>query len=134
MKKVKIRRTHSTDEATIGELTYSDDVLFLKLATLELPWKNNQKNISCIPKGTYKVITTYSNRFKKNLWEVLNVPNRSGIRIHAANFAYQLEGCIALGMYATDINKDGVMDIASSVKAMELAMSTIGPEFELEII
>jgi hypothetical protein len=37
MKKVKIRRTHSTNEATIGELTYSDDVLFLKLATLELP-------------------------------------------------------------------------------------------------
>jgi hypothetical protein len=37
-------------------------------------------------------------------------------------------------MYTTDINKDGIMDIASSVKAMELAMSTIGPEFELEII
>lgn len=134
MKKVKIRRTHSTDKVTIGELTYSDETTFLKLATLELPWKNNQRSISCIPKGTYKVTTTYSNRFKKNLWEVLNVPGRSGIRIHAANYASQLEGCIALGMYATDINNDGVLDITASVKAMDLATSIIGTEFELEIV
>jgi hypothetical protein len=29
---------------------------------------------------------------------ILNVPGRSEIRIHPANMASQLEGCIALGM------------------------------------
>jgi hypothetical protein len=134
MKKVKITRYLETDKVTIGDLIYSDNVVHLKLTTLELPWLDNKKGVSCIPKGVYKVTTSYSNRFKKHLWEVHNVPNRSGIRIHAANFAYQLEGCIALGMYPADINRDGVMDIAQSVRAMDLAMTIIGSEFELEII
>ena len=38
---------------------------------------------------------TYSNRFGKQTLQLLNVPGRSGIRIHSANLVSQLHGCIA---------------------------------------
>ena len=42
-------------------------------------------NIQLIPAGTYQVDYTWSPKFKKPLPEILNVPNRSGIRIHRGN-------------------------------------------------
>jgi len=87
--------------------------------TLELPDLNNQKNISCIPKGKYNCIHTYSQQFKKFTYEVLNVPNRKGIRIHATNYYYELRGCIALGNGIYDINNDKEIDLLNSKKAIE---------------
>lgn len=63
--------------------------------TIELPWKNNQSRISCIPEGRYELKKRYSPRFG---WHILvvNVPARSFILIHAANDAgKELKGCIA---------------------------------------
>lgn len=63
--------------------------------TIELDWKNNQRNISCIPKGIYSVNEYTSKKFKETII-INNVPNRSGILIHAANRAMiDLQGCIA---------------------------------------
>jgi hypothetical protein len=67
------------------------------------------------------------------MWHVLNVPNRTGIRIHSANFSRELEGCIAIGMSTTDIDKDGTMDIKDSRKAINLAKYYLGTQFELKI-
>lgn len=94
--------------------------------TIELPWKNNQPNISCIPKGTYQVRWTFSPRFLKYTYEIQNVPHRSGIRIHSANYARQLNGCVALGDRFADIDKDGKLDVANSritIKAFEDKMN-----------
>lgn len=66
--------------------------------TLERPWMGNAQMTSCIPAGPYRLAITYSNRFKKEMLEVLKVPGRSGIRIHNANFATELEGCIAVSL------------------------------------
>lgn len=63
--------------------------------SLELPWVNNVHDISCIPKGVYSMMMTYSERFHKPTLQLLNVVNRTGIRIHSANLASQLKGCIA---------------------------------------
>jgi hypothetical protein len=63
--------------------------------TIELPWKENQKMISCIPEGRYEIVKRYNTKFK---WHfiVMNVPNRSFILIHPANDALkELKGCIA---------------------------------------
>lgn len=61
--------------------------------TIELDWKNNERNISCIPKGMYSVSEYYSEKFKKTL-VINNVPNRSGILIHAGNTYKDIQGCI----------------------------------------
>ena len=74
------------------------DILFngLKLCcSIELPWKDNQQRISCIPEGKYELEKRYSLRFK---WHLLlkNVPGRDLILIHPANDAFrELKGCIA---------------------------------------
>ena len=63
--------------------------------TIELPWRNNEKSVSCIPEGRYFIRKRYSQKFKWHL-EVVDVNNRSYILFHPANNALQeLNGCIA---------------------------------------
>ena len=62
---------------------------------IELPWKNNEKRISCIPVGKYFIRKRYSPKFKWHK-EVIDVANRSFILLHPANNALrELNGCIA---------------------------------------
>jgi len=109
-------RTHKEMEQTKGELFVLDEfanVLF-RCFTLELPWKDNQRKISCIPAGRYKVVRRFSQRFNNHL-HILDVPERTFILIHEANFVHQLEGCIAVGASRIDLNGDGKLDITQSV-------------------
>jgi len=63
---------------------------------LELPWRENKTDVSCIPLGQYELAITPSQKFfGREVVEVLNVPNRSGVRMHPANWIAQLQGCIA---------------------------------------
>lgn len=130
---VTITRELSDTIQTTGKLmAYKDDKKFV-CDTLELGWNNNMRNISCIPKGTYKVKRTFSPKFMKYTYEILNVPNRSGIRIHSVNFYWQLLGCIALGKH-THMDGDGRLDTSASrltIKAFEDFMK--GETFDLVI-
>lgn len=103
---LKIKRTNLTDAYTSGEL-YIDNILFCK--TLEDKNRDVNKNgkfdngefkvygETCIPYGTYQVIVSYSPKFKRELPEVLNVPNFTGIRIHRGNYTKDTLGCILVG-------------------------------------
>ncbi|MFN5415433.1 MAG: DUF5675 family protein [Flavobacteriia bacterium] len=63
--------------------------------SIELPWKTNQKRISCVPEGRYELVKRYSAKFKWHLM-LMNVPERAYILIHPANNALkELKGCIA---------------------------------------
>jgi hypothetical protein len=63
--------------------------------TIELPWKNNETKVSCIPEGKYFIKKRYSKKFQWHI-EVVDVQNRSLILFHPANNALQeLKGCIA---------------------------------------
>ena len=53
---------------------------------------------TAIPAGRYEVVITYSNRFKKHLPLLLNVPGYSGIRIHPGNSAADTAGCLLPGI------------------------------------
>jgi hypothetical protein len=115
MKEIIITPFKSGAEFTLGKCTVDGEFVGY---SLEKGWKDNKKNVSCIPSGVYDVVLEYSNRFKKELWEIKGVPNRSECKFHAANFAYQLEGCIALGVAVKDIDGDGIPDVAGSRIAM----------------
>ena len=56
---------------------------------------------TCIPEGTYKVVVNYSNRFKRNLPLLLNVPGFEGIRLHPGNSDADTEGCPLPGVTRT---------------------------------
>lgn len=63
--------------------------------TIELPWKNNETKVSCIPEGKYFIKKRYSRKFQWHL-EIMDVKNRSFILFHSANNALkELNGCIA---------------------------------------
>lgn len=63
--------------------------------TIELPWRDNQTGISCIPEGTYHLVKRYSPKFHWHL-HLTDVPGREFILLHPANHALrELKGCIA---------------------------------------
>lgn len=121
MKEAFLKRFSDDSKQTLGILSFvkNDGQLFV-CKTLELPWKDNQSNISCIPAGSYTCKYTRSNRMSEHkgrdvfTYGVLNVPNRAGIRIHSANFFSELLGCIALGDAHKDINADNEQDVVHS--------------------
>jgi hypothetical protein len=79
-------------EGTNGILEYEGKLI---CKTIELPWKNNETKVSCIPEGKYFIRKRYSKKFQWHL-EILDVKNRSLILFHPANNALQeLNGCIA---------------------------------------
>ena len=52
---------------------------------------------TAVPTGTYKVIISYSNKFKRQMPLLLNVPGFLGIRIHSGNTEKDTEGCLIVG-------------------------------------
>lgn len=65
--------------------------------TLERPWKNNRKNISSIPTGTYEGIVRYDHDDHWRI-ELNGVPNRTHVQIHIGNQPDESKGCILVGL------------------------------------
>ena len=79
-------------EGTNGKLQCEGKLICF---TIELPWKNNEKRVSCIPEGKYLIRKRFSQKFQWHL-EIEGVENRSLILFHPANNALkELNGCIA---------------------------------------
>lgn len=89
--------------------------------TLELPWRENQRSVSCIPEGVYECVWTASEKFPRGSYILQGVNGRSGVRIHSGNFAgdvaagwqSHIEGCILLGRkWGWAANRYGVKQLA----------------------
>lgn len=66
-----------------------------KMATLELPWRDNKRSVSCIPSGQYELV--YNGLYHRlPSWHIKNVPDRSEILIHVGNTYLDTRGCILL--------------------------------------
>lgn len=109
-----LNRILKGNEYTIGELyidgIYQCDTLEDRVRPLPKVCPNTSKGISCtckekvygntaIPAGTYKIVLSYSNRFKKVMPELLDVPHFLGIRIHSLNYPSETDGCIGVGVW-----------------------------------
>jgi hypothetical protein len=72
---------------------------------IELPWKNNHAQVSCIPEGRYELEKRWSPEFLRHL-QVMDVKDRDYILIHPANDAlHELKGCIAPVSFLTGPGK-----------------------------
>jgi len=117
-------------DVTLGTLIDSDTGHYF-CCTLEKPWKDNKRQISCIPAGQYKCVPYSSVKFT-NVWEVTNVTNRSKVLIHSGNTTDDIEGCILIGMeHGTLNNKDAVL--RSKEALLKLRAENAGKSFNLTI-
>lgn len=127
-----LKRIHFGETFTVGQLyeeskyglspicyTLEDKVRQVEGKSVK-DWKVQDK--TAIPKGTYKVSVTMSNRFKTKLPLLENVEGFTGIRIHSGNSSANTEGCILVGM-----TWDGKSDWIGSSK---IAMSALMPIIE----
>ncbi len=95
---VTLRRWGHTPHGTFGDLTVgvSWDKAF-ECYTVERPWIDNERFISCIPCGTYPLRPCHYNQGDYATWEVCGVLERDEIKIHIGNTIDDLLGCIAPG-------------------------------------
>ena len=113
-----IRDTFSK-ESTIGELFINGERI---CDTLENPWQDNQRNVSCIPEGVYPVrLRTARESATRDYLHLLvqEVPNRDFILVHRGNFPSQTQGCLLVGL---GTEQDVVHN---SVLAMDLLIKEI---------
>jgi hypothetical protein len=157
--KLVLIRFQRDDKQTLGKLFVIDDTgeNLYECVTLELTWKDNQRNISCIPysgyveiddwenpaggwidqvkfkvPSFYKVKKRYSNKHKNHL-HILDVPGRTWILVHPGNFYTHIKGCILLGEIMSYINEDNYYDVGDSRKALNNILSILPDESRLYI-
>lgn len=105
-KEVRIFRFEEGVQGTLGVLYGPKN---FSCYSLELPWKDNRSNISCIPDGEYEIeYVKAGSRLggRRWLYFVHPVEGRTGILIHAGSWAGDRElgfktnsyGCPLLGM------------------------------------
>lgn len=103
--------------------------------TLELPWKDNARNISCVPPGAYKVVKRQSKTFKGWVCELQDVPGRDGVLIHPGNTILDIRGCILVGLQLGELaTPKGTMGaVVMSRSALVRVLDNTPLEFTLEI-
>lgn len=140
MERAILERIKQNDQVTFGILklpwTWNGQG-FTQCYTMELPWLENQNDISCIPVGVYPLVPVFSQTFGNILW-VQNVPGRSLIRVHAGNKTRHTHGCVLTGMETGTVK--GEPFIFRSRDALRLIVNAVqdlydgGEECELEVI
>lgn len=110
--KLTLERQIAALTCTLGSLFVDDEFECFTLEDVvrEIPnvpverWKIPGK--TAIPAGTYPVQLTFSNRFRKVMPQLIDVPGFAGIRIHPGNTDADTEGCILLG---TEIGHESIL-------------------------
>lgn len=121
---VKLTRDYQDLTGTHGQMSLDGEILCF---TLEEPWRDNQKKISCIPKGIYQCVPHNGAHFK-NVWHVTGVQNRDAILIHAGNTLADTEGCILVGQVRTEGG------VGQSQAALKKLREILPDNFALEVL
>jgi hypothetical protein len=101
---------------------------------MELPWRNNERNISCIPTGKYKMVLHKSSRFGNCFW-VQNVPGRDEILIHHGNTERDTEGCILVGIrFGSILGENAVLNSREAMNLLYGKLKLTIEEMFLEVL
>ena len=116
MKIITLNRVITTDEGILGLLHSNGKPISV---TLERPWKDNMAWESCIPFGMYPLTRLdKSKAFDYPHYLLEDVPDRTFIKMHVANYPSELHGCIGLGSYFAN----GTIAVCKSRNAMDHVM------------
>lgn len=129
MKNYTLQRLSQSEEGTFGVLL--DESGNIICHTCVLPPDDNIPDRSCIDAGTYTVIPHNGEEWK-NVWEVSNVPGRSGILIHSGNTILDSKGCIIVGTIQGWLETQ--MAVLNSLAALNSLRNTLPSTFQLVII
>ena len=123
---MRLVRDDQDDVRTLGAMFDGEERL---VETLELPWRDNQRGISCVPEGTYECKLAFSPSRKCYVYWLQNVPGRQDVQIHIGNFPKDIRGCILLG------RERGKDMVAHSKIAFDRFMARMGgKDFTLSIV
>ena len=122
-----LQRTPSDDQGTLGTLSAPG----LSLYSLELPWRGNQRQVSCVPPGQYTCKPYSSSRFK-GVYILQGVLGRSAILVHVGNWAGDIskgyrsnsQGCVLVGCSAGAAQ--GQKAVLNSATAMRRLREYVG--------
>ena len=143
--KITVHRTLFTDKQTCGELSV-DGVYFchtledkVRIDNPATPQNEGAKvwGETAISAGVYKLIIRMSQRFKRLMMALLDVPDFTGILIHSGNTEVDTHGCILVGYKLDDAHHiaPGTSRIAAD-KLFELVSAAIarGEEVTVEVL
>lgn len=124
---LKLQRMYR-ENCIIGVFDYGNFTGF----TLELPFLDNQTNVSAIPPGFYNCEKITSPSLGKCI-DIKNVIGRTYIRIHSGNYTSQIQGCVLVGDSIKDINGDDIPDVTNSRNTLSALLEAVPDKFIIEI-
>jgi hypothetical protein len=136
MDMLTLTRGQGADQGTPGRLKGP----FLSLFALELPWRDNRRQMSCIPSGQY-VCKPFRSATFGDCWLLQDVPGRSAVLFHAGNlagdstlnFRTNSQGCILVGTAMGTAHNQ--LAVLSSQAGMRLFREFyLGKSFNLNVI
>lgn len=120
---IYIERYDNDERGCYGSLSVGN----LDCYTLELPWKDNTPNISCIPAGKYEAFIDHNVTIGgMEVIRLRDVPNRTGILIHVGNYTSDIAGCILVG------NSQSTNSVKKMVTSSKFTMEKLLSEVELD--
>ena len=111
---ITLKRVSKTKQGTFGVLLGNNNLPIC--VTLENPWRDNNRNVSCIPFGRYICYKHLSDKFKIETFRVGDVPNRDGIIFHAGNTPKDTLGCILTGRFFTEFSSNSPASVQESIE------------------
>jgi len=131
-----ITRYQSDGLGSFGKLEISghDEIL----ATVEKPWRNNKRFISCLPAGKYRLVPFSSPKYGDVLCIVSDDGSvvmyesegcdRYACLFHVANYARNVKGCVGIGQHHHNNM------VTNSKKSLEKLFSMVNPQEEHSLI
>ena len=131
MRKVFLMRDRYSEHAVEGSIVIEGDLIEGTAQrvkhvfyTLERPWLDNEKDVSCIPVGEYPC-EIWESPSKGLRYRLSDTEPRTFILIHIGNYPDDIEGCILLGMSRGQYEgKPAVWKSAKAIAAFEKVMAS----------